>query len=65
MFKFGLYFVVTVLVIWSMDTININGIFKKNANPTQAKIFYFFLAISMIYLVTNFFYDLFTCVKIF
>jgi uncharacterized membrane protein YwzB len=64
MFKFILYFVVTILVIWTMDTININQIFKKNCNPIQAKLFYFFLGLSMIYLVTNFIYDLFTCVKI-
>ena len=27
--KFFLYVVVTILVIWAMDSININGIFKK------------------------------------
>jgi uncharacterized membrane protein YwzB len=63
-FKFILYFVVTILVIWTMDTININQIFKKNANPIQAKLFYFFVGLSLIYLVTNFFYDLITSVKI-
>lgn len=63
--KFILYIIVGILVIWSMDSININGIFKKNANPMQARLFYFFLALSIIYLVTNFLYDLFTCVKIF
>lgn len=63
-FKFILYFVVTILVIWTMDTININQIFKKQANPIQAKLFYFFLGISMIYLVTNFFYDLIISVNI-
>ena len=64
MFKFVLYFVVTVLVIWTMDSININQLFKKNVNPIKAKIFYFFLGLSMIYLVTNFFYDLFTSIQI-
>lgn len=63
-FKFILYFVVTILVIWTMDTININQIFKKNANPLQAKLFYFFLGLSMIYLVTNFIYDLIISIKI-
>ena len=63
-FKFILYFVVTIVVIWTMDTININALFKKNVNPIQAKIFYFLLGTSMIYLVTNFFYDLITSVKI-
>ena len=63
-FKFILYFVVTILVIWTMDTININQIFKKNANPIQAKLFYFFVGLSIIYLVTNFLYDLITSVNI-
>ena len=61
--KFFLYIVVTMLVIWAMDSVNINKIFKKN-KILQARIFYFLLGISLIYLVTNFFYDLFTSVKI-
>ena len=28
--KFFLYVVVTMLVIWAMDSVNINQIFKKN-----------------------------------
>lgn len=63
-FKFILYFVITIIVIWSMDSININQIFKKNVNPLQAKIFYFFLGLSLIYLVTNFIYDLINSIKI-
>ena len=63
-FKFLLYFAVTIMVIWAMDSININQIFKKNANPLQAKIFYFLLGISMIYLVTNFILDLINSVSI-
>ena len=63
-FKFILYFAVTIIVIWTMDTININTLFKKNVNPLQAKMFYFLLGISMIYLVTNFIFDLITSVKI-
>ena len=62
--KFFLYIVVTMLVIWAMDSININRIFKQN-RVLQARIFYFLLGISMIYLVTNFLWDLFTSVKIF
>lgn len=63
-FKFILYFVVTILVIWTMNTININQIFKKNANPIQAKLFYFFVGLSIIYLVTNFLFDLINSVQI-
>ena len=62
--KFFLYIVVTILVIWAMDSVNINKIFKKN-KIFQARIFYFLLGISLIYLVTNFLYDLFTSVKFF
>lgn len=61
--KFIIYFAVTLLVIWSLDSININQIFKKN-KYYQARIFYFLLAASIIYLVTNFFWDLFTSIKI-
>ena len=62
--KFFLYLVVTILVIWAMDSININGIFKKN-KVVQATVLYFFLGISLIYLVTNFLMDLFTITKLF
>ena len=61
--KFFLYVLVTMLVIWAMDSVNINQIFKKN-KVMQARVFYFLLGISLIYLVTNFIMDLFTCVKI-
>ena len=61
--KFFLYVAVTFLVIWAMDSVNINKIFKKNKEP-QARLFYFLLGISLIYLVTNFFMDLFTSLKL-
>ena len=62
--KFFLYILVTIAVIWSLDAVNINQIFKKN-RIIQARVFYFFLAISFIFLVTNFIMDLFTSGKIF
>ncbi len=61
--KFFLYILVTILVIWSLDAVNINQIFKKN-RVVQARVFYFMLALSMIYLVTNFFFDIFSSVRI-
>lgn len=61
--KFFLYVLVTILVIWSLDAVNINQIFKKN-RIVQARVFYFMLALSMIYLVTNFLYDIFSSVRI-
>ena len=62
--KFFLYVLTTMLVIWAMDSININGIYKKN-RIIQARVFYFLLGISIIYLVTNFIWDLFTTVNLF
>ena len=62
--KLLLYIFVTILVIWAMDSVNINQIFKKN-HVMQARIFYFLLGISLIYLVTNFLMYLFTTSKIF
>lgn len=61
--KFFLYVIVTLLVIWAMDSVNINQILKKN-KIIQARVFYFLLGISLIYLVTNFLMDLFTSLKI-
>ncbi len=61
--KFLLYVVNTILVIWAMDSININGIFKKN-RILQARVFYFLLGLSLIYLVTNFIWDLYSSIKI-
>lgn len=56
--KYFLYILVTIITIWSLDSININAIFKKNKN-IQARVFYFLLALSLIYLVTNCLYDLY------
>lgn len=61
-YKFILYICVTIIVIWAMDSVNINKIFKKN-KIIQARVFYFLLGISLIYLVTNFLSDLFTSGK--
>lgn len=60
--KFFVYILSTILVIWSMESVNINQIFKKN-KVYQARLFYFLLGISLIYLVTNFFMDLYTSLK--
>lgn len=62
--KYFLYIFVTIVVVWSLDSVNINQIFKKN-KVYQARVFYFLLASSLIYLVTNFIMDLFVSGKIF
>ncbi len=60
--KLFLYLFVSVIVIFSIDSVNINGIFKKN-KVFQARIFYFLLALCMIELLTNFLYNLFEASK--
>lgn len=62
--KFLLYVFVTIIVIWAMDSVNINQIFKKN-RVVQARIFYFLLGLSLVYLITNFIMDLFISLKFF
>ncbi len=58
-----IYFGVAILVIWSLDSVNINHIFKKN-KEMQAKVFYMLLAFALIYLITNFIWDFFLASKI-
>ena len=61
--KFFLYVFVTIMVMWALESININNIFKKN-RIYQARLFYFSLGLSLTYLVTNFIYDVFISWKI-
>lgn len=63
MIKLLIYIGVFILVMWSMDAVNINAIFKKN-QILKAKAFYFILMLSIVYLLTNFIYD-FIYLKIF
>ena len=58
-----LYIFVTPLVIWALDGVNINSIFKKN-KVYQAIILYIILCISLSYLVVNFFIDFFNYTRI-
>jgi len=61
--KFIIYIFVAIIVIWSMDSININQIFKKN-HVKQAKLFYFLLCLAITYLITNFIFDFFFATQI-
>ena len=63
MVKYAIYLLSTIIVIWSMDSININGIFKKN-KAVQARVFYIILCLVLIYLLSNFLLD-FLYVKVF
>ena len=54
-----LYIVVVPLSVWALDSLNINGLFKKN-RYYQVRLFYFILSIGLSYLVVNFLYDFFS-----
>lgn len=56
MTKFILYILVTIFTTWAMDSVNINVIFKKG-QIIKARVVYFLILLSIIYLVTNFIYD--------
>ena len=56
MTKFILYILVTILTTWAMNAVNINVIFKKG-QVIKARVVYFLILLSIIYLVTNFIYD--------
>ena len=58
MVKLILYILVIPLVVFSMDSVNINGIFKKGQSDYyQARFFYMLLVVSLSYLVVNFIND--------
>ena len=56
MSKLILYIFVIPFVVWGLDCININVIFKKN-RYYQARVFYMALIFSISYLVVSFLYD--------
>jgi len=58
-----LYIVITPLVIWALDSINITNVFKKN-RYYQARALYLILTLSLSYLTVNFIYDFFMYSKI-
>ena len=57
--KLLLYMFVSFIVVLGVDSININHIFKKG-KVFQARIFYFLLILALIYIITNFIYDVAT-----
>lgn len=60
--KLFIYIFSSVIVIWSIESINIAGIFKKN-RVYQARVFYFLLALCMIELLTNLIYNVYELIK--
>ena len=58
MVKFILYLLVIPIIVWSMDSVNINGMFKKgDSNYYQARVMYMIIVASLSYLVVNFVND--------
>ena len=56
MLKGLIYIIVLIFTMWSLESIKINNIFKKD-RKYQAAVVYILLTISVSYLVTNFFFD--------
>ena len=62
MYNFAIYLIVMAIVIWTLDGININNIFKKN-KIYQAKVFYIILVFSLTYLTSSFIISFLTGLK--
>ena len=58
-----IYILITPFVIYCMDSLNLNHVFKKN-KVTQARILYLLVGIALSYLVVNFIYDFYEVSKI-
>lgn len=56
MLRFLLYIIILPLVIWTVDGININSIFKRN-RIYQARVIYIIIIFALTYLTVNFMYD--------
>ena len=58
MVKLLLYLFVVPLVVYAMDSVNINGIFKKGqSNYYQARVMYIFLVMALSYNIVQFIND--------
>ena len=58
MVKFILYLLIIPIIVWSMDSVNINGMFKKGQSDYyQARVMYMIIVASLSYLVVNFVND--------
>lgn len=54
-----LYILIFPFVIWLLDSVNMNQIFKKD-RVLQANLFYLVISICITYLLVNFMVDFFT-----
>ena len=58
MIKAILYIIFFPLSVWAMNGLDLNKLFKQS-RIIQARIIYLMIAMSMTYLIVNFFYDFF------
>lgn len=58
-----LYCVTVPIIIWALESLNLNNLFKKN-RYYQARILYVVIALSLSYLLVNFFMDFFISTQI-
>lgn len=57
-----IYIVVIIITIWSLESLNISGIFKKN-RYYSSRVLYLLISMALAYLVVNFLYDFFINTK--
>lgn len=57
-YKAIVYIIIVPMVLYSMDSLNINMIFKKNSE-NKARFLYLFVSLALSYLVVGFIYDFF------
>ncbi len=53
MYNLLLYIIIFAIVIWTLDGLNLNHLFKQN-KVYQARVFYILLAFSITYLASGF-----------
>ena len=58
MVKLLLYILIIPIVVWAMDSVNINDMFKKgDSNYYQARVMYMIIVAGLAYLVVSFVND--------
>ncbi len=58
MVKLLLYLLIIPLVVYAMDSVNINGIFKRGqSNYYQARVMYMFLVMALSWIIVQFVND--------
>ena len=62
MYKFLIYLIMLVIVIWSMEGLNINKKKKKN-HIYQARIFYILIVLSITYMSSSFIIEFLSSLK--